>query len=175
MSAPPPSVLVLMGVSGCGKTTTGALLAGRLGWSFRDADSFHPPQNIEKMSRGTPLTDEDRAPWLSAIAAWIDGRLAAGERGIVSCSALKRAYRDAILGGRPGVQLVFLKGDKALVATRMAARLDHFMPPALLDSQFATLEEPAPDENPLVVPVSPQPGEVVEFILRELGLTPSLT
>jgi carbohydrate kinase (thermoresistant glucokinase family) len=162
-----------MGVSGCGKSTTGALLAGRLSWPFRDADSFHPPGNIEKMSRGTPLTDEDRAPWLSAIAAWIDGRLAAGERGIVSCSALKRAYRDAILGSRRGVRLVFLKGDKALIATRMAARLDHFMPPALLDSQFATLEEPAPDENPLVVPVSPQPGEVVETILRELGLKPS--
>ena len=174
MSAPsPPSVLVLMGVSGCGKSTTGALLAGRLGWPFRDADSFHPPQNIEKMSRGTPLTDEDRAPWLQAIAAWIDSRLVSDERGIVSCSALKRAYRDAILGGRPGVRLVFLKGDKALIATRMAARLDHFMPPALLDSQFATLEEPAPDERPLVVPVSPQPGEVVETILRELGLKPS--
>jgi gluconokinase len=169
----PPSVLVLMGVSGCGKSTTGALLAGRLGWPFRDADSFHPPENIEKMSRGTPLTDEDRAPWLQAIAAWIDSRLVAGERGIVSCSALRRAYRDVILGGRRGVRLVFLKGDKALIATRMAARLDHFMPPALLDSQFATLEEPTPDERPLVVPVSPQPGEVVETILRELGLTPS--
>jgi carbohydrate kinase (thermoresistant glucokinase family) len=162
-----------MGVSGCGKSTTGALLAGRLGWPFRDADSFHPPENIEKMSRGTPLTDEDRAPWLAAIAAWIDGRLTTGERGIVSCSALKRAYRDAILGSRGGVRLVFLKGDKALISTRMAARLDHFMPPALLDSQFATLEDPTPDERPLVVPVSPQPGEVVETIVRELGLAPS--
>jgi carbohydrate kinase (thermoresistant glucokinase family) len=173
MSAPSPaplSVLVLMGVSGSGKSTTGALLAGRLGWPFRDADSFHPPENIEKMSRGSPLTDADRAPWLAAIAAWIDERLAMGERGIVSCSALKRAYRDAILSGRPGVRLVFLKGDKALIAQRMAARLDHFMPTALLDSQFATLEEPGPDERPLVVPVAPQPGEVVASILRELGL-----
>jgi gluconokinase len=177
MSAPSmslaPSVLVLMGVSGCGKSTTGALLAGRLGWPFRDADSFHPPQNIAKMSRGTPLTDADRAPWLAAIAAWIDERLKAGGSGIVSCSALKRAYRDAIAGSRAGVRLVYLKGDKDLIARRMAARLDHFMPPALLDSQFATLEEPGPDERPLVVPVAPQPGEVVELIVRELGLAPS--
>jgi gluconokinase len=170
-----PSVLVLMGVSGCGKSTTGALLAGRLGWPFRDADSFHPPENIEKMSRGTPLTDDDRAPWLAAIAAWIDERLGAGKPGIGSCSALKRAYRDAILGGREGVRLVYLKGDKALIAKRMAARLDHFMPPALLDSQFATLQEPGPDEQPLVVPVSPQPGEVVEFILQELELAPAIS
>src|SRR5215217_5264227 len=161
-----PSVLVLMGVSGCGKSTTGALLAGRLGWPFRDADSFHPPQNIAKMSRGTPLTDADRA-------AWIDERLAAGAQGIVSCSALKRAYRDAILGRRAGVRLVYLKGEKELIAERMAARLDHFMPPALLDSQFATLEEPAADERALVVPVSPQPGEVVSFILKELRLDPN--
>jgi gluconokinase len=168
MSAP-PSVLVLMGVSGCGKSTTGALLAGRLGWPFRDADSFHPPANIEKMSRGTPLTDEDRAPWLNAIASWIDGRLAAGEPGIVSCSALKRAYRDVIVGGRKGVRLVYLKGEKELIANRMAARLDHFMPPALLDSQFATLEEPGADERPLVVPVAAQPAEVVEFILMSWG------
>jgi gluconokinase len=172
MSGVSPSVLVLMGVSGSGKSTTGALLAERLGCPFRDADSFHPPANIEKMSRGTPLTDEDRAPWLQAIAAWIDERLAAGERGIVSCSALKRAYRDAIVGGRKGVRLVFLKGDKDLIASRMASRLDHFMPPALLDSQFATLQEPGPDEQPLVVPITPKPTEVVEFILRELGLAP---
>jgi gluconokinase len=121
--------------------------------------------------RGTPLTDVDRAPWLAAIAAWIDERLAAGKPGIVSCSALKRAYRDAIVGGRKGARLVYLKGEKALIAKRVAARLDHFMPPALLDSQFATLEEPAADERPLVVPVSPQPGEVVEFIVSKLGLS----
>ena len=169
-AAAPPSVLVLMGVSGSGKSTTGALLAGRLGWPFRDADSFHPPQNVDKMSRGVPLTDEDRWPWLSAIRAWIDERLSRGEPGIVSCSALKRAYRAVLV--RPGerVRLVFLKGEKSLIGARMAARLDHFMPPALLDSQFAALEEPGANENPLVVPVSGAPDEIAAFILKELGL-----
>ena len=174
MSAPPkPSVLILMGVSGAGKSTTGALLSERLGWPFRDADSFHPPENIEKMSRGVPLQDEDRWPWLSAIAAWIDERLARGEAGIVSCSALKRSYRRVLLEGREHrVRLVFLAGEKPLLAARMAARLDHFMPPELLDSQFATLEEPSPEERPLIVPVSQAPHEVAEFILSRLGLHP---
>jgi gluconokinase len=173
MSAEEVSVLLLMGVSGSGKSTTGELLARRLGWPFRDADSFHPPANIEKMSRGTPLTDEDRRPWLAAIAAWIDERLARGERGIVSCSALRKAYRDVLLADRKGVRLVFLRGDKPLIASRMAARLDHFMPPALLESQFATLEEPTNDERPLVVPIAGTPDEVAELILGELGLTPA--
>jgi gluconokinase len=165
-----PSILILMGVSGVGKSTTGTLLSQRLGWPFRDADSFHPPANIEKMSRGVPLDDEDRWPWLAAIAAWIDERLRGGEVGIVSCSALKRAYRDVLLGGREGVQLVFLEGQKPLLAARTAARRDHFMPPELLESQFATLEEPSPDERPLVVPVAQTPHDVVEFILSRLGL-----
>jgi carbohydrate kinase (thermoresistant glucokinase family) len=159
-----------MGVSGVGKSTTGTLLSRRLGWLFRDADSFHPPANIEKMSRGVPLDDEDRRPWLAAIAAWMDERLHSGEAGIVSCSALKRAYREVLLDGRERVQLVFLKGHKPLLAARMAARLNHFMPPELLDSQFATLEEPSPEERPLVVPVSQTPEEVVEFILSQLRL-----
>ncbi len=165
-----PSVLLLMGVAGSGKTTTGELLSRRLGWPFRDADSFHPPANIEKMSRGVPLTDEDRWPWLHAIAAWMDERLARGEHGIISCSALKRAYRDVLLGGRPRARLVFLKGEKSLIAGRMAARTDHFMPPALLDSQFATLEEPGPDEDALVVDVTPPPEAVAAFIASRLGL-----
>jgi carbohydrate kinase (thermoresistant glucokinase family) len=163
-----------MGVSGAGKSTTGMLLSERLGWPFRDADSFHPPQNIEKMSRGVPLDDEDRAPWLAAIAAWIDERLRVGEAGIVSCSALKRSYRQVLLDGRERVQLVFLRGHKPLLAARMAARLDHFMPPELLDSQFATLEEPGAEERPLIVPVSQTPEEVAEFILSRLGLASPL-
>ena len=171
MRPAPPSVLVLMGVSGCGKSTTGALLAGRLGWPFRDADSFHPPPNIAKMSRGTPLTDDDRAPWLAAIAAWIDERLAAGAQGIVSCSALKRAYRDAHhRRGAPRAARLSQGRESAHRPSAWRRACDHFMPPALLDSQFATLEEPAADERALVVPVSPQPGEVVAFILKELGL-----
>src|SRR3712207_6832773 len=137
-----------MGVSGCGKSTTGALLAGRLGWPFRDADSFHPPQNIEKMSRGTPLTDEDRAPWLAAIAAWIDGRLAAGERGIVSCSALKRAYRDAIPGGRPGVWASFLKRPTTPITAPKGAPLAHFSPPPPLRTPIRHPEEAPPRERP---------------------------
>jgi gluconokinase len=165
-----PRVLVLMGVSGSGKSTAAAGLSERLGWPFRDADSFHPPANVEKMSRGTPLDDEDRWPWLRAIAAWIDERLARGEPGIVTCSALKRSYRDILLEGRRGVRLVFLKGEKPLIASRMALRRDHFMPSALLDSQFATLEEPAADENALVVSNAATPEAIVEEIVTRLAL-----
>ncbi len=169
--AAPPSVLLIMGVSGCGKSTAGERLAARLGWIFRDADSFHPPANVEKMSRGMPLDDDDRAPWLAAIAAWIDARHAAGEPAIVTCSALKRRYRDVLVGDRSFVRLVHLVGDKALIAARMARRTDHFMPPALLDSQFAALEPPGDDENPLRVPVTLAPQVIVETIVTELRLS----
>ena len=162
--------LIVMGVSGAGKSTVAAAVAQRADAVFLDADDFHPASNVAKMAAGTPLADADRWPWLEAVGDEIASRTGAGERVVVACSALKRAYRDAILGRRAGVRLVYLKGEKELIAERMAARLDHFMPPALLDSQFATLEEPAADERALVVPVSPQPGEVVAFILRELGL-----
>src|SRR5262245_52895169 len=123
-----PLVLVLMGVSGSGKSTTGTRLSKVLGWPFRDADSFHPPANIDKMSRGLPLTDEDRQPWLRAIALWIDERLVSNERGIVSCSALKRAYRRIIIGERIGVRLVYLRGDIDLIGDRISRRRNHFMP-----------------------------------------------
>jgi carbohydrate kinase (thermoresistant glucokinase family) len=165
-----PLVIVLMGVAGCGKSTTGAALGKALGWPFRDADSFHPPANIAKMSQGLPLTDDDRAPWLAAIANWIDERCEGGEPGIVSCSALKRAYRQRIIGARRGVRLVYLKGDMALIGSRLQARKHHFMPVVLLESQFATLEEPRADERPLIVSVAVSPRRVVGTILERLGL-----
>jgi carbohydrate kinase (thermoresistant glucokinase family) len=165
-----PLVIVLMGVSGSGKSTVGAELARALGWPFRDADSFHPAANVEKMSRGVPLTDEDRAPWLAAIAQWIDERRKLSDPGIVSCSALKRAYRRRIIGGRDRVRLVYLEGDKGLIAERMRARTGHFMPVSLLDNQFATLEEPRNDEAPLIVSIAPPPQQLAGAIIQALGL-----
>jgi len=167
-----PLVIVLMGVSGSGKSTIGAALSRRLGWPFRDADSFHPPANIAKMSSGLPLNDDDRWPWLAAIAHWIDARCAAGTPGIVSCSALKRAYRSRIVGGRESVRLVYLNGDMGLIAQRLQARRDHFMPPSLLESQFAALEEPGTDEQPLVVSIALSPQRVVDTIIERLRLAP---
>jgi gluconokinase len=161
-----PKALLLMGVSGVGKTTTGQRLAKKLGWEFRDADDFHPPANIAKMRDGQPLTDEDRWPWLDAIGGWLDQRLDDGGRAIVTCSALKRIYRERLLFDRPGARLVFLKGSKALIADRISRRTDHFMPPALLESQFNTLEEPRRDERAIVVDVSQSPSRVVAHILR---------
>lgn len=165
-----PAVIVVMGVASSGKTSLGERLAERLGWPFRDADSFHPPENVAKMSSAIPLTDEDRKPWLAAIAAWIDELRTRGDNGIVTCSALKKAYREVIVGDRPDVALVYLKGSRELIGQRMAARQHHFMPPALLDSQFATLEEPGADENPLVVQIEASKEALVEQVLRELRL-----
>ena len=169
----PAQVLVLMGVSGCGKTTVGALLAGRLGWSTAEADDFHPPANIAKMRGGVPLDDADRLPWLEAIAAQIDRWRSEGTRGVITCSALKHRYRDIIVGHRPEVRLVFLKGERELIADRLAARLGHFMPPTLLESQFAALEEPTPEERPIVVPIQEPPQRLAERIIAALGLEPS--
>jgi gluconokinase len=165
-----PMVVVLMGVSSSGKSTAGLRLSRILGWPFRDADGFHPPANIEKMSRGVPLEDSDRWPWLDAIARWIDEQLDGGESGIVSCSALKRAYRRRLIRDRTDVRLVFLKGSFELIGRRMERRRDHFMPLSLLRNQFEVLEEPQPDENAIVVPVAMPPKRVVETIVKNLGL-----
>lgn len=164
-----PAVLLVMGVSGSGKSTAGDNLARELGWPFRDADSFHPPANVAKMASGQPLTDEDRWPWLAAIAAWIDERRAAQQHGIVTCSALKRRYRELLLIGRPDVRLVYLKGDLELIGHRMARRVDHFMPPSLLKSQFDALEEPTVEENAIVIAIDKSPRRVAERILAELA------
>ena len=153
-------IMLLMGVSGCGKTTVGEQLAERLGWSYQEGDALHPPANVAKMAGGTPLTDADRLPWLAAVAAWIDARRAAGECGVVSCSALKRAYRQLLIGDRPDVRLVYLQGSRDQLAERLAARTGHYMPAGLLDSQLATLEEPTAAEQPLVVTID-QPVEAI--------------
>ena len=163
-----PAVLVVMGVSGSGKTTVAALLAGRLGWEYGDADDFHSPANVRKMQGGTPLTDQDRVPWLSAMAAWIDATRVSGRHGVLACSALRRAYRTTLIGERPDVRLVYLQGTHGLIGERQLARHNHFMPPSLLGSQFATLEEPGPEERPITVSVAPRPPYIVDAIVQAL-------
>ncbi len=169
-SPPAPKVVIVMGVSGCGKSTVGALLALRLRWEFEDADWFHPKANVEKMHSGIPLTDEDRWPWLDAVGAWIDKTRRSGRHDVIACSALKRRYRDVLIGRRADVRLVYLKGEEALIARRIATRHEHFMPRSLLHSQFEALEEPGPDENPVVVSIVPQPREIVALILSALNM-----
>ena len=165
-----PRVLLVMGVSGSGKTTVGALLAGKLGWTYAEADEFHPPANVAKMAAGHPLTDEDRWPWLQAIRAWIGAQLARGEPGVVTASALKRAYRDLLRG--PGVTLVYLHGTRELIGRRMAARHGHFFKPARLDSQFAALEEPTPDEGVVTVPIDGTPAQIADAIVAATRVAP---
>jgi len=164
-----PAVLVVMGVSGCGKTSVAQALVARLGWVFQEGDALHPPANVEKMRSGTPLTDADRWPWLDRVAAWIDARRAAGEGGIITCSALKRAYRDRIIGTRTGVRLVYLYGDRALLAARVAARKHEYMPASLLDSQLATLEPPGANEHPIALDVTPAPEVLADEAIAALA------
>jgi carbohydrate kinase (thermoresistant glucokinase family) len=165
-----PVVLVFMGVSGSGKTSVAEIVAGRLQWPFQEGDALHPPGNVEKMRAGQPLTDADRRRWLEMVAAWVDGRLDAGENGIITCSALKRSYRELINRRGSGVLFVFLAGAKAIIAPRLAARQAHFMPSSLLDSQFADLEEPAPDEPHIRVDIQPAPVVIAQRIFRQLAI-----
>jgi len=161
-------ILIVAGVSGSGKTTVGAMLAGRLGWPFADADTFHPAANVAKMRAGVPLTDDDRRPWLRAIGAWMDERAAASQSAVVTCSALKRSYRDLLLGGRPQARMVFLAADRDVLARRLAARHGHFFPRQLLDSQFDALEPPQPGENVVTIVPADEPAATVASILAVL-------
>jgi len=161
-------ILIVAGVSGSGKTTVGALIAGRLHWQFADADDFHPAANVAKMHAGIPLTDDDRMPWLRAIGAWMDERIAAGESAVVTCSALKRGYRDILLGGRPAATMVFLQVSHDELARRLATR--HFFPRQLLDSQLAALEPPQPDENVRTLLVDGNAAQTADQVIALLGL-----
>lgn len=165
-----PHVVVVMGVAGTGKTTIGSLLASRFDVPYAEGDDFHPRANIDKMTAGTPLTDDDRWPWLDAIGAWAHGR--AGRGGVVSCSALKRSYRDRLRDAAPGVVFVHLTGDRALIEDRMSHRQGHFMPTALLDSQFATLQPLEQDESGVAVDVAGSPEEITARAAAALGVTP---
>lgn len=168
-----PLVLVLMGVSGCGKSTVAALLAGELGWPFEEGDSLHPQANVDKMAAGHPLDDDDRWPWLEKVAEWVEECLDSGRSGVITCSALKRSYRDVIDRRGHGVEFVYLAGSKELIAARLAARRGHFMPPELLDSQFAALEEPTPDEPSIRVDVGPSAPVIADEIRHMLRLDPT--
>ncbi len=167
----PPSAVVVMGVSGSGKTTVAEDLAERLGWRCAEADDFHPPANIEKMESGHALDDADRAPWLAAIRDWLRDQAAAGQHVVITCSALKRAYREELRGGGPHVVFLHLTGPRALLAERMGGRSGHFMPTSLLDSQLATLEPLDADEAGIAVSIDHAPEEIVEQAVRRLHLS----
>jgi carbohydrate kinase (thermoresistant glucokinase family) len=157
-----------MGVSGSGKSTIGERLAAELGCAFLEGDDFHPAANVAKMKQGVALTTKDREPWLNSIAAKIDELLLTGKSAVFSCSALQRSYRDIIIGDRPHVALVYLRGDYDLILHRLQGRHGHFMPTSLLESQFDTLEEPTPDEHPIVADIALPPPEVCDLIMRRL-------
>lgn len=163
-------LLVVMGVSGSGKTTVAQLLAKDLGWTFAEADEFHPQANIDKMESGHPLTDDDRWPWLRSIRDWASERADAGEDAVVTCSALKRSYRDVLRGSRARVRFVHLDGPRELLAQRIGGRTGHFMPSSLLDSQLDTLERLGADEDGVVVSVDSSPQDCARAAAEALGL-----
>jgi gluconokinase len=172
-----PHILVVMGVSGCGKTTVAEGLHNVLGWPYQEGDLLHPKANVDKMAAGIPLTDEDRWPWLAQCRAWIDARIAEGSGGILTCSALKRAYRDVLSrgtgagaghGGTDPVVFVYLKVPESILRVRLARRVGHYMPPSLLPSQLATLEEPSLDEHALTIESDNAPAEIIAQTLGQL-------
>lgn len=164
-----PPILVIMGVSGAGKTAVAEALVARLGWPFKEGDWLHPEANVAKMHAGVALTDADRQPWLEAVAAWIDERRTKHEPGIITCSALKRSYRNIIVGDRSEVRVIYLRGGHAVIAEHLAGRHGHFMPASLLRSQIDTLEEPGQDEDPIVVEIEHPIDRIVDEIIRQLG------
>ena len=164
-------IIVLMGVSGCGKTTIGTNLARCLNWEYQEGDALHPQTNIVKMSEGIPLNDDDRKPWIARIADWIETRCIAGRDGVISCSALKEVYRQTIRGTQTDVLFVYLRGSRELLSDRLAYRKDHFMPPNLLESQLELLEEPSIDEQAMVVTIDSTPEKIVQKICDSLRLS----
>jgi carbohydrate kinase (thermoresistant glucokinase family) len=164
-----PLIAIVMGVAGSGKTTVGQALAGLLGWRFQDGDALHSAVNIAKMRAGTPLTDQDRLPWLADIARLIEHWQAQDQGGVVACSALRRSYRDMLVADRSNMALIYLRGSIDLFRARLEARQGHFMPVGLLESQFATLQEPSADENPIVVDADGRPNEILADIARRLA------
>jgi gluconokinase/6-phosphogluconolactonase len=162
------AAIIIMGVSGAGKSTIGQALADRLGFAYEDGDAYHPQANIDKMHAGVPLTDEDRWPWLHAIAAAIDAKADSGTPVVIACSALRRVYRDVLVHGRSDVRIVYLKGTEGLIARHLKDRAGHFMNPSLLDSQFEALEEPSADEPAVTVDVDQPFESMVRDIMNKL-------
>ncbi len=161
-------VIIVMGVCGSGKTSVGRMLADRLGCGFVEGDDYHPPENIAKMSRSDPLDDADRRPWLEAMAADIDAWLAVEASRVLACSALKRRYRDILIGPRQGMRLVHLMGSRSLIQGRLKTRSEHFMPPGLLASQYGALEPPVTEERPIIVDVAAPVTQVVDVVVSDL-------